>query len=333
MISCSSGHWSSTRVVSGRPRRVALLILSLALGLASGGCEGGPTPSGRAAEFDGTLAYSLVERQMDFGPRVPGTAAHGQALEWMTDYIRQRADTVEQVRFTHVTTFGDTLSLTNVWARFQPEASSRVLLLAHWDSRPVAEMALDSAARRRPVPGANDGASGVAVLLAVAEALSKAPPAIGVDILLTDGEDWGYDPQTLATFTTDMLLGARHFVETHGETYRPLYGILLDLVGDKSPRFPQEANSVRYAPEVVRRVWETAAELGYGNVFTTRTGQAITDEHVVLNEAGIRTIDIIDFDYPHWHTPEDTADKVSAGTLEMVGDVVLTVIRQQGGQE
>jgi glutaminyl-peptide cyclotransferase len=312
---------------------VTFLILGLTLGLALGGCEGGPTPSRRTTEFDGTLAHSLVERQVAFGPRVPGTAAHGQALEWLTAYLGQRADTVEQIHFTHVTTFDDTLSLTNIWARFEPQASSRVLLLAHWDSRPVAEMAADSAARRRPIPGANDGASGVAVLLAIADALSKEPPTIGVDVLLTDGEDWGYNPQTLATFTTDMLLGARHFAAGRGETYRPLYGILLDLVGDENPRFPQEASSVRYAPEVVHRVWETAAELGYGDVFAARTGQAITDEHVVLNEAGIRTIDIIDFDYPYWHTPEDTVDKVSAGTLEMVGDVVLSVIRRQGGQE
>ncbi|HUP00043.1 MAG TPA: M28 family peptidase [Gemmatimonadota bacterium] len=309
--------------------RAAVAGAGLCAVLALVGCEGGAAPAGRAAGFDPDLAYELVERQVGFGPRVPGTPAHAEALAWMTEYLRQRADTVMQDPFTHVTGAGDTLSLTNVWARFRPEASSRVLLVAHWDSRPVAEMATDPADRRQPVPGANDGASGVAVLLAVADALAREPPAVGVDILLTDGEDWGYDPVTLGTFNDDMLLGARHFAETRGRSYRPLFGILLDMVGDQDPRFPQEAYSRQNAPEVVRRVWEVAEDLGYGHVFVPRLGDAVTDDHVPLNEAGIRTINIIDFDYPYWHTPEDTIDKVSARTLGIVGEVVLEVIRRQ----
>ncbi len=306
--------------------------MSVAMGaglLLAGGCAEGPIPNGAATGFEEDLAYDLVQRQVAFGPRVPGTTAHAEALEWLTAYLRTRADTVMQVPFTSITTFGDTLSLTNVWAQFRPEASARILLLAHWDSRPVAEMASDSAARHRPVPGANDGASGTAILLTLADALSKQPPGIGVDILLTDGEDWGHDPETLDTYTTDMFLGARHFATARGENYRPLFAILLDLVGDRDPRFPQEGYSRRYAPEVVRRVWETADEIGYGNVFVSRPGDAISDDHLPLNEAGIRTIDIIDFDYPYWHTPEDTPDKVSARTLGIVGDVVLSVIRRQ----
>jgi hypothetical protein len=285
-----------------------------------------------AGELDAELADSLVERQMGFGPRVPGTAAHTAALEWMTTYLEERADTVEQIPFTYVTSTGDTLELTNVFARFRPEAGSRVLLLAHWDSRPVAERSADPAERALPLPGANDGASGVAILLTIADALAANPPGIGVDILLTDGEDWGHDPVTFATRIEDMLLGARHFADTRGATYRPLYGILLDLVGDQSPRFPREGHSMAYAPEVVERVWDKAAELGYGDIFVNGMGQAITDDHVPLNEAGIRTIDVIDFDYPYWHTREDTADKISARTMDVVGEVILAVIREQGGQ-
>ncbi|MGH7565776.1 MAG: M28 family peptidase [Gemmatimonadota bacterium] len=286
---------------------------------------------GRGA-FDAALADSLVGRQVAFGARVPGTEAHALALEWMTEWLRERADSVAQIPFTHVTQHGDTLRLTNVWASFLPSASSRILLTAHWDSRPVAEKASDPAARARPTPGANDGASGVAVLLALADELARTPPGIGVDILLTDGEDWGHDPATYETETEDMLLGARNFAVTNGGSYRPLFGILLDMVGESNARFQWEQNSLQLAPEVVRRVWDTAEDIGHGEYFEQEVGPAVTDDHVVLNQAGIRTIDIIDFDYPHWHTPQDTPDKVAAATLGAVGDVLLAVIRRQAGQ-
>ncbi|MDX1622691.1 MAG: M28 family peptidase [Gemmatimonadota bacterium] len=292
-------------------------------------CGRGPEPAPETG-FAPALAESLVHRQLAFGPRVPGTEAHAAALEWMVGWLEERADVVEPRPFTHVTVAGDTLEMTNVWARFEPERSARILLLAHWDSRPVSEKATTLAARDQPVPGANDGASGVAVLLAVADVLADDPPGVGVDILLTDGEDWGYDPETLETEIDRMLLGARHFAETEGDTYRPLFGILLDMVGDRDPRFPKEGFSVRFAPEVVQRVWNVADELGYGDVFVESVGRSIMDDHVPLNRAGIRTINVIDFEYPWWHTPEDTADKISARTLGMVGDVVLTVIRRAG---
>lgn len=299
--------------------------------LASGACRRGPEPAPFEGAFRGALADSLVRRQLDFGPRVPGTEAHQRTLAWLVEYLSARADTVETMPFMHVTTFGDSLSLSNVFARFRPDAPQRILLVAHWDSRPVAEMATDPAARRQPVPGANDGASGVAVLLALADVFAHVPPPLGVDLLLTDGEDWGHDPATLETVPIDMFLGARHFAETWGTTYRPLFGILLDMVGDRDPMFPWEGNSLRHAPEVVSRVWEIAAELGYGHVFVPRAGPTVNDDHVPLNEAGVRTINIIDFDYAWWHTPQDTADKVSAATLQIVGDVVLETILRQGG--
>jgi Zn-dependent M28 family amino/carboxypeptidase len=306
--------------------RVTVLV---AIGLMVVACGGEEAP-GRGA-FDAALADSLVARQVAFGSRVPGSEAHAAALEWMTAYLRERADTVEQVPFTHVTAHGDTLRLTNLWARFQPAASQRILLTAHWDSRPVSERASDPFARSDPLPGANDGASGVAVLLAVADELARTPPGIGVDILLTDGEDWGHDPVTFATEVDDMLLGARHFASTHPD-YRPLFGILLDMVGERGARFTQEQNSLALAPEVVGRVWDTAEELGYDEFFVEQIGPAVNDDHVVLNQAGIRTIDIIDFDYPYWHTPEDTPDKVDARTLGAVGDVLLALIRRLGGR-
>jgi len=296
-----------------------------------GAACGGEKAPGRGA-FPAALADSLVARQVAFGPRVPGTDAHAAALQWMTEWLRPRADAVTLMPFRHVTLTGDTLSLTNVWASFAPDAGSRILLTAHWDSRPVAERNADPDTRGEPVPGANDGASGVAVLLALADELSRTPPGVGVDILLTDGEDWGHDPDTYETRIEDMLLGARHFATTRGSTYRPLFGILLDLVGERNARFPWEQNSLALAPEVVRRVWDVADELGHGEYFPQERGPAVNDDHVVLNEAGIRTIDIIDFDYPAWHTTEDTPDKVDAATLGAVGDVVLEVVRRLGSR-
>lgn len=306
------------------------LTLGLSLLLACGGDGKGPEPAD-LPRFSGELADSLVRRMVDFGPRVPGTEAHAAALAWMTDYLRERADVVEQRPFTHVTQAGDTLQLTNLWAQFNPQAGQRILVTGHWDSRPVAEMETDPADRGRPIPGANDGGSSAAVILALADVLAQATPAIGVDLLLTDGEDWGHDPVTFSTFIPDMLLGARHFAANDGADYRPLFGILLDLVGEDGARFPQEGNSVQLAPEVVSRVWEAAADLGYGQIFEERVGRPVTDDHIILNQAGIRTIDIIDFDYPHWHTLQDTPDKLSPATLRAVGEVVLEVIRRQAG--
>ncbi len=306
-----------------------LIPVALAAGVAAaslGACGKGE----EAPRFDGELADSLVRRQLEFGPRVPGTEAHEAALAWMVEYLEARAGTVVVDSFTHVTAFGDTLRLANVLAHFRPEAPSRILLLAHWDSRPVAEHDPSPVERHNPVPGANDGASGVAVLLALAEGFHRQPPPVGVDILLTDGEDWGHDPVTLATVTDDMFLGARHFARTRAAGYTPLFAILLDMVGDRDPRFPYEGNSVAMAPEVVTRVWNAARDLGHEDVFVATGGPAVSDDHIPLNEAGIRTIDIIDFDYPPWHTTQDTADKVSAETLGIVGEVVLEVIDRQG---
>lgn len=303
---------------------------ALALLLACGGDGKGPEPAPGPA-FSGELADSLVRQLVGFGPRVPGTAPHAEALAWMTEYLRERADVVEARPFTHVTQQGDTLELTNLWAQFNPQAGQRILVTGHWDTRPVAEMEADPANRDRPIPGANDGGSSAAVILALADALAADRPAIGVDLLLTDGEDWGHDPVTFSTFIPDMLLGARQFAAEEGATYRPLFGILLDLVGEDGARFPQERNSVDLAPEVVSRVWEAAADLGYGGIFEERIGRPVTDDHIILNQAGIRTIDIIDFDYPFWHTLQDTPDKLSAATMKAVGDVVLEIIRRQAG--
>lgn len=273
--------------------------------------------------FDAEAAHALLRRQVEFGPRVPNTAGHRAQLAWMVDYLRQRADTVETQAFTY-NADGKTLQLANVIARFNPESPRRILLLAHWDTRPTADEELDEAKRAQPIDGANDGASGVAVLLQLADMLSKQKAPIGVDLLFTDGED--YAPG-------HMYLGATHFAANLG-AYRPMYGVLIDMVGDQNPRFPVEGNSREYAPEVVHRVWSLAAELGYGEMFPQTTTGAITDDHIPLNQAGIRTIDIIDFDYgpgnSFWHTTADVVANTSPAGLRAVGTLLAHLVYRGG---
>lgn len=275
----------------------------------------------RRREFDGQRAFSYVTDQMRFGPRIPGTPPHEQQGDWLLTELRARADTVEVQVIDHVTARGDTLHLRNFLARFRPQAVERVLYLAHWDTRPTADQA-PAAQRHQPVPGANDGGSGVAILLGVADALKLAPPSVGVDLLFDDGEDYGDFADT-----NDVLIGTRWFAAHQPAGYPPLFAILWDMVGGKNAHFYYEGNSQAYAPEVVDRVWRAAAQLGYGNAFIPGVRHTLIDDHVSLQKANIHAIDVVDFDYPYWHTTEDTADKMDAASLQMVGDVAMAVIR------
>ena len=220
---------------------------------------------------------------------------------------------------------GVELFLTNVLARFRPELPDRILLLAHWDTRPKADQAATPEEREMPVPGANDGASGVAVLLELARMMSRQEPATGIDVLFVDGEDYGPG-------TEDMFLGARYFAENPVEGPRQRFGVLLDMVGDADPTFPIEGYSAQRAPQVARRVWDLAARLGYSRWFPMETGGFVNDDHIPLNDAGIPTIDIIDMNYSrpggYWHTPDDTPENLSPMTLRMVGEVVAELVYQ-----
>ncbi|MBA2671231.1 MAG: M28 family peptidase [Gemmatimonadetes bacterium] len=305
--------------------------------LAAGGCsEGGDiafpvdeiesSPVRRPA-FDGAVAFTLLERQVAFGPRVPGTAGHAAQLRWMREWLLERADSVSDQSFTHRTLAGDTLRLTNLFASFRPEERRRVLLLAHWDTRPTSDAASDPGERSVPVPGTNDGASGTAVLLHLAELLRRDPPPIGVDILLVDGEDYG---PTLR----DMLLGATWFAANLPTGYDPTYAVLLDMVGDRDPRFPVEGYSAEMAPAVASRIWGIAASLGYGDIFPAEVGPHIVDDHLPLNRAGLPTVSIIDFEYgpgnSYWHTPRDVPANTSPRTLGIVGEVLAELIYRGG---
>jgi hypothetical protein len=281
--------------------------------------------------FDGEVARGYVKTQLDFGARVPGTEAARKTGDWIVAQMRQRADTVIEQRWNHVTAKGDTLPLRNIFARFNPKATARILYVTHWDSRPVSDQAEDPAKRSLPVPGANDGASGVGLFIALGDVLKKTPPTVGVDLLFVDGEDYG----TFGPPDVDVLLGSTYFAANQPPGYQPIFGVLFDMIGDADLQIPQESNSVERAPEVVSRVWETAAKLGYQRYFPPRTGYAVTDDHIPLLDKGLRVIDVIDLDYlgppgsgkPNYHhTPDDTLDKVSAQSLKIVGDVAYALI-------
>ncbi len=290
----------------------------LAVLAASAACRGQPSA---AQQFDGSQALRWVERQTAAGPRVPNSAAHRAIGDWLVEELRRRADTVEVNAFTHVTQRGDTLRLRNILARFRPTDPNRVLYVSHWDSRPTSEEESVDADRTRPTPGANDGASSTALLLGVADALRRNAPAVGVDLLFTDGEDWG-------EFSgPDALIGSRRFARDLPAGYRPLFAVVWDMVGHADAVFLQEGYSLDRAPEVVERVWSRAADLGLGRMFRDRNGGYITDDHVPLQEAGLRAIDVIGWPYEHWHRLSDTADKVSARTLTAVGRLAVALVR------
>jgi Zn-dependent M28 family amino/carboxypeptidase len=299
-------------------RRLAVSAVAM-LGVA---CHGRLS---EAQRFDGVQAMGWVRYQVAAGPRVPGRPGHRLIAEWLVRELRARADTVEVQAFTHVTVAGDTLALQNIIARFRPADPNRILYLTHWDTRPTAESEPDSTKRNQPIPGANDGGSGTALLLGVADALKKAPPAVGVDLLFVDGEDYGsFDADSLK----DVLIGARYFAQHLPAGYRPLFAVLWDMVGGRDQQIYEEGYSQERAPEVVERVWGAAEELHLGAMFRPVSGGYITDDHVPLLAAGIRAIDVIGFEnYRQWHhTLEDTPDKMSETSLADVGRLALALL-------
>jgi glutaminyl-peptide cyclotransferase len=298
-----------------------LALTALCCLLFPAACRQRPRPP---REFDGQTAFGYIQKQVGYGPRIPGTKAHQQMAGWLDSLLRQRADTVVTQKWKHVTAKGDTLALANFIARFNPMAEKRILMLAHWDSRPTADSP-QSRDSTKPVLGANDGGSGVALLLGLADVLKRSPPAIGVDLLFVDGEDYGDFNKN----PNDVLIGSRYY-GAHQIGGPPLYAVLFDLIADKDLQIYQEGNSLVGAPEVVELVWDTAKDLGYGGYFVSSPRHTLIDDHLELQKAGLRAIDVVDFDYPAWHTVYDTIDKVSAASLQIVGDVAVELLRREG---
>jgi hypothetical protein len=313
--------------------RFALACIAITTPLTLG-CDAA-FPQRPKTDFDARAALGYARAQVAFGPRVPGTPAARQAGDWIIDQMRQRADTVIVQSWTHVTRQGDTLPLRNILARFKPAAGERILYLAHWDTRPRADKDPVLGNRAASFEGANDGASGVGLLVAIADLLKKTPPATGVDLLFVDGEDWGdfdgYDEGGDA----DVLIGSTHFARNLPDSgYNPIFGVLFDMIGDFDLDISREGHSLARAPEVVNRVWQVAAELGYSRYFLPSDGGPITDDHVPLLNAGLRVIDVIDFswqtedDQYYHHTTLDTIDRLSEKSLQVVGDVAVTLLRR-----
>ena len=278
--------------------------------------------------FSGERAFSYLLKQTSFGPRNPNSTGHEECKNYLVSTLRGLADDVRIQEFSIMGYDNENLRLSNIIASFNPAEKTRILLCAHWDTRPRAEHDENIKLRDKPIIGANDAASGVAVLLELASHLHAQRPQVGVDIVLFDGEDYGKE-----TDHSRYLLGSRHFARTKPPEYVPRFGILLDMVGDAYLELPREMNSFRYAPDIVSMVWATARELGVTQ-FVDENGDEILDDHVPLNEAGIKTIDIIDFNYPdqthkYWHTHQDTPEHCSGESLGAVGTVITHVVYRQ----
>ena len=270
------------------------------------------------SEFDADRAFGYLQKQCEFGPRPPGSVAHDQTLNFLLSELGEFAREVVPQRFVHNGPDGP-VNLTNIIAFFGPEVGRKVLLAAHWDTRPFADCDPDPAKRHLPILGANDGASGVAVLLELGRAFHLKPPPVQVILVLFDGEDYGKTAD-------EMFLGSRYFARNLDDRWEPEYGILIDMVGDKNLDIPVEPNSAIAAPDIVKKVWELADELRLDG-FHNEYGPAVLDDHIPLIQAGIKCIDIIDFNYPYWHSLEDTPDKCSPKSLETVGTLLLELIR------
>ena len=291
--------------------------------------------------FNADSSYSYVKMQTSFGPRVLNTKKHADCRDYLSEKMESLgAKTILQD--CELTSWdGTKLKATNIIASFQPEKTRRILLCSHWDSRPWADQDSNSANWHTPIDGANDGASGVAVLMEIgrqlqAEAAKGNMPAYGVDIVFLDAEDLGTPKFSKKEDNEDTwCLGTQYWAKQAKKTsYQADFGILLDMVGGKAPNFMWDYYSNQYAPQVLQKVWSAAATLGYNAYFVPAEGGAITDDHLYINRiAGIPCIDIIDYNpgngtgfVPYWHTTGDTMKNIDKNSLKMVGETLLNVI-------
>ncbi|MCB2406922.1 M28 family peptidase [Hymenobacter lucidus] len=297
-----------------------------------------------APSFNADSAYAFTAKQVAFGPRVPNTKAHVATGDWLVKQFKAYGLTVKEQPFEAMAFDGKMLRSRNIIAQFQPTAARRIAVFAHWDTRPFADK--DKEKKNAPLDGASDGASGVAIALEMARVLSQQPaaqqPGVGVDFILFDSEDYGYDSSTQGDLKDQLALqgkdswclGSQYWSRNLVPAgYKPSYGILLDMVGAKNAKFSREETSRQYARDVVDKVWNTGAQLGYSDFFLFQDSPGIDDDHVYTNQAGVRTIDIIDHlpvgdDYfpAYHHTTQDNMSVIDKRTLKAVGQTVLQTI-------
>ena len=292
---------------------------------ADSAAEAAPAPP--AVEFSADSAYAYLARQVEFGPRVTNSEAHARAADWLASELRRHGAEVTEQRADLKAFDGVTLHARNIFGRFNPGVPGRILLLAHYDSRPWADNDPDPANRSRAVDGANDGASGVAVLLEVARQLKASGSSLPVDILFVDAEDRGTEGDD-----SSWALGARYFAQNPPvEGYAPDYAVLLDMVGGIDARFPREYISQVNAPGLNDRFWQAARIAGHADRFPQSVGAAVTDDHVELLKQGIPAIDIIEYREgagfnPAWHTISDNLSNISRETLGAVGETLMVFL-------
>lgn len=301
---------SPARASSRFPLPLAGCILLTVLSCA----EMSPPPA-----FDAVRAFELLVRQTDLGPRNPGSVGWQRFHAMVQAHFDSLGIACLAQPFEYYDYMtNDTVHMVNWIARINPDKSERVLVAAHYDCRPRAEYDPDSSRRDEPIIGANDGASGTAVVLHLAELCAARPPRIGVDLVLFDGEDYGPPGRN-----GQYLLGSKHFAALAGSTYK--YGLVIDMIGDRDLQIYREVFSERYAKEITDRVWRSAARLGIPQ-FIDSVKHDILDDHLPLIAAGIPAVSIIDFDYDFWHTHADTPDKCDSASLSAVGRVVVDII-------
>ncbi|MEJ5304642.1 MAG: M28 family peptidase [Ignavibacteria bacterium] len=280
--------------------------------------------------FDENLTYEYILKQLSFGPRNPNSSGHKLAKEFLFNELKKFADTVYFQNFNYPGYDGEILNCSNIIASFRPESKIRILLCAHWDTRPRSDEDKNPENQNKPILGANDGASGVAVLLSLAKILSEHKPEFGIDIVLFDAEDYGRKNDLM-----NYSLGSKYFIQNKPTYINPQFGILLDMVGDKEAVFKKEPNSYQFAPDVVDKVWRLASELNLKS-FSNEFSNPIYDDHIPLGEMGMKIIDIIDADLigadspnprrNYWHTQNDTIENISKETLKEVGKLITTLI-------
>ncbi|MEO0339513.1 MAG: M28 family peptidase [Bacteroidota bacterium] len=323
--------------------KILVLFLCLGITLSIQTCKNNSSSSSSSSEavapptldiprFNRDSAYAYIQKQVDFGPRVPGTAAQIACKDWMASKLESFGAQVSIQEFRTEVYTGETFTGYNVFAQVNPESTNRILFGAHWDSRPFADSPLSDERQDEAIDGADDGASGVGILIEMVRLLAQDENLdLGVDIILFDIEDYGNKDGG------GFALGSKHWAGNlpYASGVKPRFGILLDMVGSKSPRFAKERHSLAYAPDLVEKVWNLAGYMGYGNMFVSQVGMQIDDDHLPVNQiAQIPMIDIIN-QRPgggfgtYWHTHNDNMEIIDKSTVRSIGKLMMEVIYRE----
>lgn len=286
--------------------------------------------------FNADSAYKYIEQQVAFGPRIVGSGSHKKCLDYMVNKMREFGAEVTIQEGEGIDFYGKPIAIKNVISRILPQKANRIMLCSHWDSRPFSDNDPDKSRINDPIDGANDGASGVGILMEIARQLQKQNPNIGVDIIFFDVEDYGKPDHIKADYRPDTwCIGSQYWAKSdEGRNCQDRFGILLDMVGAPGATFYYEGFSTTNAYGIVEKVWNTAAKIGYGNYFRNIEGGYITDDHYYINEfTKVPCIDIIHLDMSngmsfgsYWHTHNDTMENIDRSTLSVVGETLLHVI-------